>query len=389
MKTGETNHIETILQLYEFSMTIGKSLSYKENCDEFLKNILARKNLSSCWIYADQNGECIVPYSLPVPDKDIDKVIDKTFLKELYRRQVPVSYPVDETLISIAPSPIEKGCVAVFYMESQGLLFLHSSVKSEFLPSELMQLEPIVKKFAISLEACSTYEKQQDLLNHLEKQNQELNNYAHMVSHDLKSPLRNINALTYWLKEDYGKELPVDAQNNLILIGENLEKMDRLIQGILVYTSIDKLDESRQEVNIKALINTVIESLSFQKDIKLELTGDFPVITANQFALRQLFQHLIGNAVNSIDKPSGYILIAYKDTGSYHKFVISDNGHGIGEKYLTRVFDIFQKLENKSTSSGIGLAIVKKIVNLYEGDVYIESEPGQGSHVIFSIKKEV
>ncbi|XLS29722.1 sensor histidine kinase [Flavobacteriaceae bacterium M23B6Z8] len=389
MKTTETNHIETILQLYEFSMTIGKSLSFKENCDQFLKNLLARKNLSSCWIYADQNGECIVPYSLPVPDRDVDKIVDKAFLKELYKRQVPVSYPVDETLISIAPSVIKEGCVAVFFMESQGLLFLHSSIKSEFSPAELMQLEPIVRKFAISLEACKTYEKQQDLLANLERQNQELNNYAHMVSHDLKAPLRNINALTYWLKEDYEKELPSDAQKNLVLIGENLEKMDRLIQGILIYTRIDKLDESKQEVPIKTLIHQVIDGLKVSDTVSFDLAGDFPTINAHPFALWQLFHHLIANALNAIDKPSGYILIAYKDTGSYHKFVISDNGQGIGEKYLKRIFDIFQKLDSKSTSSGIGLAIVKKVIDLYEGDIYIESEPGQGSHVIFSIKKEV
>ncbi|WP_340200555.1 ATP-binding protein [Ascidiimonas sp. W6] len=389
MKVEATNHIATVLQLYEFSMAIGKSLSYKENCDFFLKQLLARKNLSACWIYADQNGECIVPYSLPVPDRNVDKVIDKAFLKELFSKQKPVSYKIDQTLISIAPSAVERGCVAVFYMGNQGLLFLHSSEKTEFTSSELAQLEPIIAKFAISLEACSTYERQQDLLINLEKQNQELNNYAHMVSHDLKSPLRNINALTYWLKEDYGGELPSDAQNNLSLIGDNLEKMDLLIQGILIYTKIDKIKEAKKKVGIQALLKEVLSTLDIPSNIKIESSSELPVILGHKYALEQLFSHLISNAINAIDKPSGCITINYKDTGTYHKFVMSDNGQGIREKYLKRVFDIFQKLDSSGTSSGIGLAIVKKIIKTYNGDVYIESIPEKGTNVVFTLKKEI
>lgn len=370
-------------------MAIGKSLSYQENCDNFLKNILARKNLSSCWIYADKNGECVVPYSLPLPDRDVDKVINKAFLKELYSKSRAFSYPIDNNLRSISPNSVKTGCIAVFNMGNQGLLFLHSSVKEAFSQVELVQLEPIINKFALSLEACNTHETQQELLEDMEKQNQELNNYAQMVSHDLKSPLRNINALAYWLKEDFAKELPADALNKLQLIGDNLEKIDRLIHGILTYTKIDRHEETEEQVNLDKLLVEIKQNLIIPPGTSIETSDNLPVIKANKFMLTELFGHLITNAVNAMDKLEGCIKLSYKDTGSYHKFVLSDNGRGIDEKYLKRVFGIFQKLDSTSTSSGIGLAIVKKIVNSYEGDIYIESKLTMGTKVIFSLKKEI
>ncbi|WP_340064976.1 sensor histidine kinase [Ascidiimonas aurantiaca] len=385
-----SSHIADILQLYEFSMSIGKTLEYQENCDNFLKLLLARKNLNICWISSTNEQGNVFPYSLPVskgfpesPEKSI------AFIEALDQKGFPVSFSVNEVPSGVAPTLLKKGSLAVFNMKTQGLLFLHSAKKEQFSERELNQLEPIISKFALSLEACSTYSKQQQLLEDLEKQNQELNNYAHLVSHDLKSPLRNIDALAHWIREDYGEALPQEAQDNLELISENLEKMDLLIHGILRYTTIDKWNNRKSTVNINDVLTGEITALKIPDNVKIEIENSVPSIVASHLLMEQLFKQLIKNALQALHPNGGFICIAYQDLGEYHRFSVKDNGKGIDKKYHQRIFRIFQKLENKGTSSGIGLSIVKKIVDYYEGAVWLNSEPGSGTEVVFTLKKNV
>lgn len=385
-----SNHIADILQLYEFSMSIGKTLEYQENCDNFLKLLLARKNLNVCWISSKNEQGNIFSYALPVSEgfpESREKSI--AFMEALDKKGFPVSFSVNEVPAGVAPTKLKKGSLAVFNMNAQGLLFLHSAKKEQFSERELNQLEPIISKFALSLEACATYSKQQQLLEHLEKQNQELNNYAHLVSHDLKSPLRNIDALAHWIKEDYGGVLPEEAQNNLKLISENLEKMDLLIHGILRYTTIDKWNNRKSTLHIHDVIIGEITALKIPGNVQIEIESTMPSIVASHLLMEQLFNQLIKNALQALHPNGGFIRIGYEDLGEYHRFSIKDNGKGIDKKYHQRVFRIFQKLENKGTSSGIGLSIVKKIIDYYEGVIWLNSEPGSGTEVVFTLKKNI
>lgn len=232
------------------------------------------------------------------------------------------------------------------------------------------------------------FEKQRNLLvKNLEKSNKELNDYAHIVSHDLKSPLRSMNALLTWLKEDYKEVLDDNAINSFNMLLKKVDKMDHLIGGILEYSSIDKVDRPKQNIEIREIVTDIIDVIHIPNHITVEITTELPVITGDKFRLQQLFQNLIGNAVKYNDKEKGIITVACELKKGFWQFAIADNGAGISKKYFDKIFQIFQTLDDKNESTGVGLSIVKKIVDVYEGEIWLESEEGIGTTFYFTLKK--
>ena len=225
------------------------------------------------------------------------------------------------------------------------------------------------------------------LLKDLALQNQQLSDYAHMVSHDLKSPLRSISTLSTWLYEDYKDELGEQGGNSVKLICENVEKMDILINGILEYSTIGKVAFEKYDVDIKLLLETIQQGIYIPENVVIELKETYPIIKGDKFRFQQLFQNLLVNAVQYNEKEKGLVSVTFKDLGDYWEFQIKDNGKGIEEKYFKKIFATFQKLENTYNSTGIGLSIVKKIIELYQGEIWLESILGVGTTFFFTIKK--
>ena len=229
--------------------------------------------------------------------------------------------------------------------------------------------------------------QKQKILNELEKSNNELQEYAHIVSHDLKSPLRSIDALISWIKEDNQNRFDEATTTNFKLIEDTLETMDTLISNILEYSTAGSSIEGSAEVDLQTLVVKLKKVLYVPKHISINILNDLPVVFGDKTKLRQLFQNLISNAVKFIDKEKGIIDIDFKENGTFYEFSIQDNGIGIQEKYHKKIFKIFQTLNNSKESTGIGLSIVKKIVDLYQGDIWIESTPNIGTKFIFTLKK--
>lgn len=226
------------------------------------------------------------------------------------------------------------------------------------------------------------------LLQDLEKSNEELEEYAHIVSHDLKSPLRSINALVNWLREDYNDVLDPSGKQNISLIEQTLEKMEHLINGILNYSSIaNKEDLECKEVNLNYILQDIINTIYIPKHITVVSKKQLPLINGDKTRIQQLFQNIISNAVNYIDKEVGLVEVNYTTNKSHYIFEIKDNGIGIEKEHFDKVFKIFQSLGNNKNSTGIGLSIVKKIVEAYQGEVWLESEPNIGTRFFFSLKK--
>lgn len=231
-------------------------------------------------------------------------------------------------------------------------------------------------------------EKQKEqLLSNLEKQNEQLNEYAHIVSHDLKSPLRNISALLSWTKEDFRDKLGEESLANLDLMQNKVEKMDHLIENILKYSSIESDILTEENINLNQLIETIVEMIYIPDHVSVKIKSNLPTIKADKTRIQQLFQNLIGNAVNYIDKEKGLIEVNHSENNTHHIFSIKDNGIGIAQEHHERIFKIFSSLGNHEKSTGIGLSIVKKIVDLYNGKIWLESEVGIGTTFYFSIKK--
>jgi len=223
----------------------------------------------------------------------------------------------------------------------------------------------------------------------LESANKELKDFAFIVSHDLKAPLRAVSQLAHWLKEDYYEKLDEEGKETIDIILRRVKRMDSLIDGILHYSRVGRLSEKREKVNILSLVNEVVSSLIIPSNIKIYVEGEFPTIIGDQTQFKQVFQNLVSNSVKFMDKPEGIIKINCDSLADQWKFSLSDNGPGIEEKYFEKVFQIFQTLSSRDSheSTGIGLTIVKKIVELYGGDVHIESEINNGTTIIFTIPK--
>ncbi|MDT0558976.1 ATP-binding protein [Ichthyenterobacterium sp. W332] len=380
------NHIIEILQLYEYAMAIGKSLDYKESCDLFLKLILKRKNLNAAWILETDESRLKSTYSVPL-GKEIKLKYDHGITELLDKMGDSNIFDANETIASIAPIAIEDGKTAIFNLKEQGLLFLYSK-KDNLTTKDLTQLEPVVNKFSINLKACKAFKEQEQLLHNLEIQNQELSDYAHMVSHDLKSPLRSIDTLTAWLKEDYSDQLDTSGKKQIDTIRGSVEKMDTLINGILDYSTIGKDQPESYKVDLNVLLKDVLKMIEIPDHVSIKLP-ELPSVFGDKYRLQQLFQNLLSNAIKYNDKADGHIEVGFEDKQPFWEFYIKDNGKGIDAVYFNKIFKAFEKLENNRESSGIGLSIVKKIVDLYGGKIWLTSELGKGTTFFFTLKKQL
>ncbi|WP_299838678.1 PAS domain-containing sensor histidine kinase [uncultured Tenacibaculum sp.] len=229
--------------------------------------------------------------------------------------------------------------------------------------------------------------QKEQLLKQLEQRNVELEEYAHIVSHDLKSPLRSISALTSWLKEDHGGVLGEDGVRNVDMIQEVVEKMERLINDILNYSSINNDGEPTEEVDTYKVMEGISKLIYVPKHIKIEIDKNLPKIKADKVRIQQLFQNLMSNAVNYIDKEEGLITIGVKEKKKSYIFSVQDNGIGIKPEYHAKIFEVFQSLGNHKDSTGIGLSIVKKIVDVYGGKIWLESIEGMGTTFFIEFNK--
>ncbi|WP_300022021.1 PAS domain-containing sensor histidine kinase [uncultured Maribacter sp.] len=230
--------------------------------------------------------------------------------------------------------------------------------------------------------------QKEQLVKDLENSNQGLQEYAHIVSHDLKSPLRSISALATWLSDDYKDVLDEGGKQNLALMQEKVASMDKLIHGILEYSTANSsaLDDSKVDLN--EVITDIGETIFIPEHVKLVIPKELPTIMADRIKVHQVFQNIIGNAVVHIEREVGLVEVLYKDDGDFWQFTISDNGVGIPEEYHKKIFDIFQSIGNNERSTGIGLSIVKKIIDRYQGRVWVDSIVGEGTQFHFTIKKD-
>ncbi|GAK54955.1 multi-sensor signal transduction histidine kinase [Candidatus Vecturithrix granuli] len=224
----------------------------------------------------------------------------------------------------------------------------------------------------------------------LETANQELQNFAYVVSHDLKAPLRGIAQITHWLVEDYASAFDEQGQQYIELLLKRVKRMDNLIDGVLEYSRVGRVVGNAEHIDLNLMLQEVLEILSPPPAIRIALQPGFPVIVADKVRILQVFQNLIGNAIQYMDKPRGEITVEWLDAGVFWQFSVSDNGPGIDPKYHDRVFQIFQTLKphDDQESTGVGLSIVKKIIELHGGKIWVESEVGNGSTFWFSLPKQ-
>lgn len=227
----------------------------------------------------------------------------------------------------------------------------------------------------------------EELVNNLAKTNKELEDYAQIVSHDLKSPLRSIHSLISWIKEDSDKVLSNQSLEFFSMIEHKVEKMDHLIEGILTYSKIDKEEAIKESVDVQAVVQNIIDIIHIPQHISVVIVNELPVVKADRYRVQQLFQNLIGNAVNYIEREIGLVEVSAEEFEDHYIFSVKDNGVGIDKKNHKRIFDTFQSFTTSKHSTGLGLSIVKKIIESFNAQIWIESEVGVGTTFFIKLNK--
>lgn len=221
------------------------------------------------------------------------------------------------------------------------------------------------------------------------KSNEELEHFAYITSHDLKAPLRAIERLSSWIEEDNTESLNDESKHNLSLLRKRVNRLSNLIDSILEYSRAGRVDLDLKIVNLDELLHGVIDSLNPGANFQIVYPPPIPNFKTPEIPLSQVFVNLICNSIKHHDKETGKIELGAKDLGDWYEFSVSDNGPGIEEAYFTKIFMIFQTLQSKDEmeSTGIGLSIVKKIVESQGGTVLVESSLGKGTTFRFTWPK--
>ncbi|MEI7510261.1 MAG: PAS domain S-box protein [Flavobacterium sp.] len=227
--------------------------------------------------------------------------------------------------------------------------------------------------------------QKEQLLHRLEQQNQHLMDYAQVVSHDLKSPLRSIHSLVSWIKEDHDKDFNEKTENYLMLIQEKVEKMDSLIEGILDYAKIDYKKTEQETFEVEELLKYIINFIYIPDNISISINGVFPIVKADKHGMQQVFQNIISNAIQHNDKAQGIIEIGCIEEEEQYVFYVKDNGKGIPKKEFKTIFNLFHTLEANST--GIGLSMVKRILEQKNEKIWLESTENVGTTFFHTYQK--
>lgn len=229
----------------------------------------------------------------------------------------------------------------------------------------------------------------------LRRRNQELDQFAYVVSHDLKAPLRAIANLSEWLEEDLNDKLTPDTRRQMDLLRGRVHRLEALITGLLQYSRAGRLHGQPETVAVAALLQEIIDSLAPGPDFRIEVEPGMPTLVTERLPLQQVFSNLISNALKHHHRqpgdPPGQIQITSRERAEVYEFAVADDGPGIEPQYHDRVFGIFQTLEprDKTENTGIGLSLVKKIVESQGGKIWIESQPYPGTIFWFQWPKQL
>jgi signal transduction histidine kinase len=217
--------------------------------------------------------------------------------------------------------------------------------------------------------------------------NRELSDFAYVVSHDLKAPLRGISSLASWLISDFSEKLGEEGRGHLGLIASRVKRLSGLIDAILAYSRAGRGREERASVALGPLVRNTIDLLAPPPHIHVEVMGELPTLTIEAVKAQQVFQNLLSNAIDFMDKPAGRVVVACEREGAEWHFTVADNGPGIEARHFERIFQLFQTLSSRDDleRTGVGLALVKKIVELEGGRVWVESVMGAGTTFHFNI----
>lgn len=337
-------------------------------------------------------------------EQDINRRLQRRF-----RDFTNYEYQTREARSEILSASVRQTRTITFYLNTFSIVlgFLISLFLAYRISTRIMAMVRMANTIAAGNYEVHTADKGQDelsqlanSLNHmalvlsenirlLQRKNEELDQFAHIVSHDLKAPLRGIDNVITWIEEDHSTELPPKIGEYIQLIKGRLLRAENMIRGILMYARVGKQSVEKEYINLNGLLHDTLENLVVRPGLRIELQENLPEIYTERIPLQQVLSNLISNAIKYHDKPQGFIKVYVKNGRDYYDFFVEDNGPGISKAYHEKIFAIFQTLQERDSfeSTGVGLAIVKKILDDRRQKITVTSEPGKGTIFSFTWPK--
>ncbi|WP_159396602.1 GAF domain-containing protein [Sorangium cellulosum] len=243
---------------------------------------------------------------------------------------------------------------------------------------------------AVAMDNARLFREAQALIAALERTNAELDQFAYVTSHDLKAPLRGIASLAQWIEEDLGDKLTGDTRRQMELLRGRVQRMEALIEGILAYSRATRMREKPESVNVEKLAREVVELIAPRPPAAVTLDVPPVSLRTHKVPLQQVLMNLITNALKHAGREDAAVNVSVREQGDHYEFSVTDNGPGIAPEFQEKVWGMFQTLQarDKVENTGIGLAIVKKIVVNRGGRAWVESDGKNGATFRFTWPKK-
>jgi len=264
--------------------------------------------------------------------------------------------------------------------------FASSESERHYDEADLAIAEELARRASVALENALLFAEREQLIHALERSNTDLSQFAYVTSHDLRAPLRAIANLSQWIEDDLAPVLTSEVRQHLGLLRGRVRRLESLIDGVLKYAKAGHADEKIESVDVHALLVETIDMLAPATLASIEIAAGMPVLMTQRVPLQQVFMNLIGNAMKHARRPDLKVVIGVREVGVVWEFSVSDNGPGIAAAYHERIWAIFQTLEarDKVESTGMGLAVVRKIVEQKGGRAWVVSSLGEGATFYFT-----
>jgi signal transduction histidine kinase len=247
----------------------------------------------------------------------------------------------------------------------------------------------VAAQAATAMDNARLFKEAQYLISRLDQSNKELDQFAYVASHDLKAPLRGIASVSQWLEEDLGDAVTKTAKEHFALLRNRVERMEGLINGILDYSRAGKVKTKIEQLAVGELLQEVIEMVSPDTEVRVNARCRELRLVTERIPLQQVFMNLISNALKHAKHAQLSIQVDASDAGEFVQFSVTDNGPGIAPRFHERIWGIFQTLEPRDAveGTGIGLSVVKKLVETKGGHVDLKSSEGEGATFVFTWPK--
>jgi signal transduction histidine kinase len=242
---------------------------------------------------------------------------------------------------------------------------------------------------ATATDSARLFREAHELIAALEKSNHDLDQFAYVTSHDLRAPLRGIANLTQWVEEDLGDRLTDKSREHLQLLRGRVRRLEDLIQGVLDYSRAGRVADEPTDVDVGALVREVVELVAPPPGAVIEIDPNLPTLSTTRVPLQQVFMNLIANAIKYNTKAEAHVHVGAEPVRDGWEFYVRDDGPGIASRYHAQIWGLFQTLQSRDRieSTGMGLAIVRKIVEAHGGRAWIDSEEGKGATLRFTWPK--